>query len=326
MAPVLFSPAGDLPAYLSQPPFPARIPRAGPFQEGGEGHAGIGVDSHLQGVVAAQHIRVDVDLDGGYSRCRDLPEMGGHAAGARTDEAHQIGPVRHPVGGAARVGADHTDGQRMGTGDGVLSVEGGHHRNGETFGQGHQLARSTGGPDPSSRHNHGPAGAVQQVQGRSHVLGVGERPHRRYGGESFVDPRVEIALLDVDLALVARELDMGRSRTARHGGSEGLPDRVGDPLHPLDGRVELGDVDEGGPIVDLLIDAPAGHRGMEASRESDYRGVGQVCVTQPGRQVERTHRLGHAHAGPARHPGVAVGHVGGRFLAMRLDALHPELL
>ena len=65
---------------------------------------------------------------------------------------------------------------------------------------------------------------------------------------------------------------------------------------------------------------------MEASRESDYRGVGQVCVTQPGRQVERTHRLGHAHAGPARHPRVAVGHVGGRFLAMRLDALHPELL
>ena len=65
---------------------------------------------------------------------------------------------------------------------------------------------------------------------------------------------------------------------------------------------------------------------MEASREGDHRGVGQVRVAQTRRKVERAHRLGHADPGPARHPGEAVGHVGGRFLAVRPYAVGPEPL
>src|SRR5919106_1642033 len=91
------------------PCLPARRCRSvGELQYASEHDLRISVDSSLERIVAPERFGLDVDLDGGAANLRNLPEMGGHRAGAGADEADQISFVHRPVGGLARVGADDT--------------------------------------------------------------------------------------------------------------------------------------------------------------------------------------------------------------------------
>ena len=63
-----------------------------------------------------------------------------------------------------------------------------------------------------------------------------------------------LGFLDVDLPLVAAELQMHRAGRARGGDAERLPHHVGKARHVVDGGVELGHRLEGRHVVDFLID------------------------------------------------------------------------
>ena len=80
----------------------------------------------------------DVDLDDRGAERRNLPEMGGHAAGFAADVADQVGFVDHAVGAGARIGSDDADRQRMGARNGVLAVERGGDRDAKLLGEGDQ--------------------------------------------------------------------------------------------------------------------------------------------------------------------------------------------
>ena len=227
---------------------------------------------------------------------------------------------------APRVGAHGSHAKGMVSRNRALPVEGGHHGDGEAFRQGHQLASGLGGSDATACHEHRPLGAIEQVQSRSHVLRVGEGPHRRHGGESCVHGGVEVGPFAVDLAFVADELEVYRSRTARHRRTEGLANQIGNLFHRVDDGAELGDVDEGGEVVHLLVDAVVGCVRVATTGKGHDGRVGQVRVSEAGGQVECPHRLGHAHSRAACHPGVTVGHVRGRLLAVGVDAPHAEPL
>ena len=59
--------------------------------------------------------------------------------------------------------------------------------------------------------------------------------------------------------------------------------------------------------------------------QCDHRAAAEPGVLQAGSEVGGAYRLRHAHPRPAADPGIAVGHIGRRFLRMSQDRLHPEI-
>ena len=167
----------------------------------------------------------------------------------------------------------------------------------------------------------GRSAAWRCFERREHARLVGLGAERRHMGELRLAQRLHLRLFGIDLALIAAELEMHRARRAGNGGAECLAHHVGKPRDVVDGGVELGHRLERRHVVDLLIDlaelgarlAPAGH--------GDHRGMGEPGIAQPGGEIERADHLGHADAGLAGGAGIAVGHVGGGFLAMDVQAL-----
>jgi hypothetical protein len=152
------------------------------------------------------------------------------------------------------------------------------------------------------------------------MLGLRLRPEWRHVRELRLDQGLHLAFLGVDLALVAAELQMHRARRTRRRNTEGLAEHVRRAGDVVDGGVELGHRLEGRDVVDLLIDlAELGLR-IAAAGDGDDRRMRQIRVTQAGGEVERADHLRHADAGLAGSARITVGHVGGGFLAVAVDA------
>ena len=135
-----------------------------------------------------------------------------------------------------------------------------------------------------------------------------------------LDQRLHLGFLEVDLPLVAAELQMHRARRAGGGDAERLAHHVGNARDLVDGGVELGHRLEGRHVVDFLIDlAELGLR-IAPAGEGDHRRMRQISVAQAGGEIERADHLRHADAGLAGGARVAVGHVGGGFLAVAMHA------
>ena len=62
-----------------------------------------------------------------------------------------------------------------------------------------------------------------------------------------------LGLLEIDLTLVAGELEVDGSGGSGNRNPECLPNEVRDPLHSIYSGVEFGDGAERGYVVDLLI-------------------------------------------------------------------------
>ena len=113
---------------------------------------------------------------------------------------------------------------------------------------------------------------------------------------------------------------MHRAGRAETRGAERLAHHVGDALDGVDGGVELGHRLEGRHVVDLLVDlAELGLR-IASAGEGDDRRMRQPRVAQAGGEIERADDLRHADAGLAGGARIAVGHIGGGFLAVAVDA------
>ncbi len=167
----------------------------------------------------------------------------------------------------------------------------------------------------------GRSAACRCLSAASTLALVGLRPERRHAREQRLDQRLHLGLFEVDLALVAAELQMHRTGRAGHRDAERLAHHVGEARDVVDGGVELGHRLERRHVVDLLVDlAELGLR-LAPAREGDHRRMGEPGVAQPGREIERADHLRHADAGLAGGARIAVRHVGGGFLAMHMQAL-----
>ncbi len=145
-------------------------------------------------------------------------------------------------------------------------------------------------------------------------------PERRHMGELRLDDRLHLGFLNVHLSLVAAELQMHRARCARSGDTERLPHHVGNARDLVDGGVELGHRLEGRHVVHFLIDlAKLGFR-ITSAGDGDHRRMRQVSIAQAGGEIEGADHLRHADTGLAGSARVAVGHVGGGFLAVAMHA------
>ena len=188
------------------------------------------------------------------------------------------------------------------------------------FRQRDQFASGARGAHAAAGDDDRPLGLLQKFERGLHVRGFRLRPERRHARELRLDQRLHLGFFDVDLALVAAELQVHGAGRAGGGDAEGLPHHVGNARHFVDGGVELGHRLERRHVVDFLIDlaelgfriAPAGH--------GDHRRMRQVSVAQAGGEIERADHLRHADAGPAGRARIAVGHVGGGFLAVAVHA------
>ena len=150
---------------------------------------------------------------------------------------------------------------------------------------------------------------------------AGLDPERRDAAEPGFGGNIEVGLIRVELRFVATKLQMHRTGAARDRRAERLAEHVGKTLHGIDGGVELRDRFEGRDVVDLLVHTPVFRRWVAASGQRDHRGMSQVSVAQPGGEVHRPDHLSAAHPGPPRRSRIAVGHVGGGFLAMHVEPL-----
>ena len=187
-------------------------------------------------------------------------------------------------------------------------------RQGDQFGGRPRCANSAAGDDDR------PLRRFQQGQRSPGFFLPRFGAERRHPGETRFAQGLHVGLLGVDLAFVPPELQVHRTGRAGGGGAERLADHVGKALHRVDGGVELRHRLESGEVVDLLVDAAKLGVRLAAPRHGDDRGVGEVGVPQAGGEVEGADDLGHADPRTAAGAGVAVGHVGGRFLRMDVQA------
>ena len=87
----------------------------------------------------------------------------------------------------------------------------------------------------------------------------------------------------------------------------------------IDLRIELGHRVELGDVVHFLIGVAIARLRRRAAGDRDDRGAGHVAVAQAGGEIGGADHLRHADAGLAAGARIAVGHVGGRFLAVHHD-------
>ena len=233
------------------------------------------------------------------------------------------GAVDHAVRALARIGADDADRERVGAGDAVLAVERGCHRNLQRLGKRDEFRRGAGGANAAPGDDDRPLGFLEAGERGKRAGAVGLRPERRHLLELWLDQRLKLGLLSVDLTLVAAKLQMHRAGRARDRDPKRLPHHVGEAAQVVHRGIELGHRLERWDIVDFLVDlaefcprlAPAGH--------GDHRRMGEPRVAQPRREVERADHLRHADARFAARPRIAVGHIGGRLLPVHVEPLDP---
>ena len=118
---------------------------------------------------------------------------------------------------------------------------------------------------------------------------------------------------------------MCRQRLAAGYFAERLTQQMGQLLHRFNLGAVLGNRREGSRMLDLLIGVTMPVHRRAVPRNGNDRGHAQVGILQAGGKVGGAHRLGEAETRFAGNPGVGIGHVSGRLLAMTDDALDAHI-
>jgi hypothetical protein len=207
----------------------------------------------------------------------------------------------------------------MRAGNRVLAVQRRRDRHAELLRERDELVAGAGGAHAAAGDDHRPLRRLQRGQRRPHRRALGLGPERRHVRELRLDKRGHLRLLLVDLAFVPAELEMHRAGGAGHRHAECLPHHVGESLDGVDGGVPLRHRLERRHVVHFLVHLPELGARLASAGERDHRRVREVRVAQARGEVERADDLRHAHARPPRRARVAVGHVRGGLLAVRVD-------
>ena len=301
--------------------------RLGVRQQAPQGIPGVALQPDLQRVVAAQLRGVDVELHDAAALRGDGVAVGDLTAGVAADEEHQIGLAHDPVGAFARVGPRNPHRQRVVSRKHRLGVERRGHRNGEPFRERNQLRPRPGGGHPAAGHDHRPLRLREPGQGLRHLAGVRLGPKRRYSGKGLLDDHLQVRLaVEHHLAGQPLQIEVRRSRSAAGRGAKRLPQVHRQIFRGADVGAVLGDRGKRLDVIHFLVGVALLAVEQFAAGQRDHRRARQPGILQPGGQIHRPHRLRHAQAGAAPDPGVGVGHVRGRLLAVGLDAANAQLL
>ena len=221
---------------------------------------------------------------------------------AQGEDHVRLGQQHH--GGLRALVAYRADGELVRIRESVGMLVGGRDRRAELL---RQLADDAGGV----RLGHAEAGDDHRVLGPGeHVGGAVER--LLVAGTARRHP-VLVRLKDGEVALaveeVARHVHLHRAALGERR-TDGVAEGFGDAVRPVHLHLELGDGAEDRQLLDLLEPIQATGGAHRRRCEQDHRRVRVV-----GRRDTRHHVgdartvLAGAHAGPARHPRIAVGHV-----------------
>ena len=320
LLPVLY----ELP-HLGQPRAAVRS-RLRRIQHRRQRRPGVPVQPHLHRVVAADLGRIDVELDDRRARRRNAEVERELAAAVAADEEHQVGPAQDAVGALARVVARRPHRQRVVGREHRLGVERRGHRNRQPLGQGDQLVACARGGHAAAGNDHRPSGALQHSERVGDRRRFGRRPERRHAGELPLHDHlgIQFAFGDHQPADLL-QVEVGRPRRAAHRAAERLAQVHRQHVGRVHGRAVLGDGREWCDVIDLLVGVALLVELALASGQRDDGRAGQEGVLQAGRQVGGPDRLGHHQRRAAADTRVAVGHVGGRLLAVGLDGGHAHL-
>src|SRR5215510_4839737 len=92
--------------------------------------------------------------------------------------------------------------------DRVLAVERGRDRNLQRVCERDELGRGAGAAHTAACDDHWPLGLLQQLERRKHARTIGLRPERRHAREALLGERLHLGLFEIDLTLVATELQV----------------------------------------------------------------------------------------------------------------------
>ena len=253
--------------------------------------------------------------------------MGDLAAGMTADEKHQVRFAHDAIGALARVVARHAHRQRVVGRKHRLGVQRGGHRDRQLLGKRDQLGAGIGGGDAAAGHDHRPLRLGEPVQGLRDLIAVRLGAERRHARERLLDDHLQVGfLVEHRLAGEAIQVEVRRPRRAGGGGAERLAQHDRQQLRAADVGAVLGHGGERLDVVHLLVGVALLADRQLAPGQGDHRRARQVCILQPGSQVDRAHRLRHAQARTAFDACIGVRHVGGGLLAVGLNAAHAELL
>ena len=155
------------------------------------------------------------------------------------------------------------------------------------------------GAHAAARDDHRPLGFLQRLDRRAHAALVRGRAERRHARELRLDQRLQLGLVEIDLAFIAAKLQMHRPRRAGGRHAKRLPHHVGKARHVIDGGVEFGHRLERRHVVDLLIHFAELARRIAPAGECDHRRMREPRIAQARREIQRADHLRHAHAGLA---------------------------
>jgi hypothetical protein len=172
----------------------------------------------------------------------------------------------------------------------------------------------------AAEHDDGPLRVPQKV-GRT----IDRR--RRRAGRPGQRPRIERQMAGLAGDHVDRDLDVHRTRPRAGKQRERAGQDLGQLLCPQQGVAEPGDAGDHVPLRRQLVQPPLAHAqvlGAVDARDDQHRHRLGIGLAHGGQDVGHA-RPGddEADAGPAAHPGIAVGHEPRPLLVPRRDVPDP---
>ncbi len=304
-----------------------RVARAHHGRQIGEDQLGVAHQPHVGGVVVADELRVDVQMDHPRSvvRIGQAPLDRGDGPGLAADVEEEI-RFRHQAVRvvAVAVVAHHANGQRVVLRDGALAGDGGAHRGGEHLGQNDQLVPSTGVDDPAAGDDDRALGRQKEAgglfeEGTFGAPTIGGIPAAGRLGVDVAFPAGHFAVQDL-----LREGHVHGAGPTGGGHAEGPPERVGDLVVALYEMAPLRDALVEHVVIELGDGALALGGQVDARGERDHRHRGTIGFGDPRHRVEGA-GAGGTLADPRfeGEPCVGVGGEGGRALVPAQDVGYP---
>ncbi len=262
-------------------------------------------------VVAADFLRVDVQVQVAGIGGQQAPAVGAVLVGATADQEHHVGLAHHAVesfgGGAAAEGiADHAEGQRVLFIHGALAHQGGGHRQVATLLQVAQRLHCAGGMHAAAGDDQWPFRRGQAGGGLGNAGRVRRAAVQRHPAERGAAAE---ALVDFRGQKLAGHQQHRRAGTATGGSGEGHVHVVVDAGHAVQPSHPLADRREQGQVVEFLEGIAVGDVAVHFLDQRHHRG-GRLQRLRQRRHQQGGGRsvLRGDHADPAAGAGIAVGH------------------
>ena len=297
------------------------------FVQTGQGCLRVANDTRRVRVAAPNFQGIGIDLHDLCVAGRHRPVQGHLVARIAADEQHEVGAVHDAVRRRRGIAAGDTDGEPVPGRDDATRPEGRRDRRLQCLGEREYLRPRLRGGGPIAGDNRDAASGGEHTGRALDVASVGHRPMCGNAARLGIENRRFGSLAKFDfVALMTREVEMGRPRRVRQRSAPGMAHQSRQFGGQIDGGGKLGHRGEDRRVRNFLVRVAMLKRRRLASGQRNHRGAPQKRVLQPRRQIGRADRLRHTYPRPPDNPGIAVGHIGRRLFRMREDRGHAQIL